>query len=87
MRHLLPEPWTVIQSIYRQCLLRSNQHKGASFLKYIRTVTFLMMLLLRFLPKKSKADRNIIPGAGQTILFGANKDKGIKLDGFTPVSC
>jgi 2-oxoglutarate ferredoxin oxidoreductase subunit beta len=44
-----------------------------------------MTVRLKFLPKKSsKADETIFLEKGKPLLFGANNDKGIKLDGFTP---
>ena len=42
-------------------LLRTNQHKGASFLRSTRTATFLMMALLKYLQKKAAKPGNIIP--------------------------
>ncbi|MGZ3853195.1 MAG: 2-oxoacid:ferredoxin oxidoreductase subunit beta, partial [Flavisolibacter sp.] len=35
--------------------------------------------------KGTKADEALFLENGQPLVFGANKDKGIKLDGFTPV--
>ncbi|MGZ5286399.1 MAG: 2-oxoacid:ferredoxin oxidoreductase subunit beta, partial [Flavisolibacter sp.] len=35
--------------------------------------------------KSTKADEALFLENGQPLVFGANKDKGIRLDGFTPV--
>ena len=55
-------------------------------LKYTRTATSLMMALLKRLRRKAtKSDETLFLEQGKPLIFGANHDKGIKLDGFTPV--
>jgi 2-oxoglutarate ferredoxin oxidoreductase subunit beta len=67
-------------------LLRSYQHHGASFLEiYQNCNIFNDGAFEMFTEKSSKADETIFLEQGQPLIFGANKDKGIKLDGFTPV--
>ena len=45
-----------------------------------------MMVLLKYLPKKApKPEETLFLEQGKPLIFGANKDKGIKLDGFKPV--
>ncbi len=54
--------------------------------RFIKTAIFLMMALLRYLLKRStKPDNTLFLEQGKPLVFGAQKDKGIKLDGFKPV--
>ncbi len=66
-------------------LLRSHQHKGASFLEiYQNCNIFNDGAFEIFTEKSTKADETLFLEQGKPFLFGANKDKGIRLDGFTP---
>ncbi|NJO25047.1 MAG: 2-oxoacid:ferredoxin oxidoreductase subunit beta [Bacteroidia bacterium] len=67
-------------------LLRAHQHKGASFLEiYQNCNIFNDGAFELFTEKGSKANETLFLEQGKPLVFGANNDKGIKLDGFTPV--
>ncbi|HLF45206.1 MAG TPA: 2-oxoacid:ferredoxin oxidoreductase subunit beta [Chitinophagaceae bacterium] len=67
-------------------LLRANAHKGASFLEiYQNCNIFNDGAFESFTEKSSKAEETLFLEQGNPLIFGANKEKGIKLDGFTPV--
>ena len=66
-------------------LLRAHAHHGASFLEiYQNCNIFNDGAFEVFTEKSSKADEALFLENGQPLIFGANSDKGIKLDGFTP---
>lgn len=67
-------------------LIRSNAHHGTSFLEiYQNCNIFNDGAFEVFTEKSSKADEALFLENGQPLIFGANRDKGIKLDGFNPV--
>lgn len=67
-------------------LIRANQHKGSSFLEiYQNCNIFNDGAFEIFTEKSSKAQETIFLEQGQPLVFGAAGDKGIRLDGFTPV--
>jgi 2-oxoglutarate ferredoxin oxidoreductase subunit beta len=67
-------------------LTRAHAHRGASFLEiYQNCNIFNDGAFEIFTEKASKADETLFLENGQPLIFGANRDKGIKLDGFTPV--
>ena len=67
-------------------LLRAHAHHGASFLEiYQNCNIFNDGAFEIFTEKGTKADEALFLENGQPLIFGANRDKGIKLDGFTPV--
>lgn len=67
-------------------LTRAHAHKGASFLEiYQNCNIFNDGAFEVFTEKTTKADEALFLENGQPLVFGANRDKGIKLDGFTPV--
>ncbi|MEO5650933.1 MAG: 2-oxoacid:ferredoxin oxidoreductase subunit beta [Ginsengibacter sp.] len=67
-------------------LLRSAHHKGASFLEiYQNCNIFNDGAFEIFTDKKSKADEVLFLEQGQPLIFGAAKNKGIKLEGLRPV--
>jgi 2-oxoglutarate ferredoxin oxidoreductase subunit beta len=67
-------------------LLRSHAHKGSSFLEiYQNCNIFNDGAFEIFTDKKSKADEALFLENGQPLIFGAAKNKGIKLDGLKPV--
>lgn len=70
----------------QQILIRANQHKGSSFVEiYQNCNIFNDEAFAMFTEKSSKADEALFVEQGQPLIFGANKDKGIKLDGFKPI--
>lgn len=67
-------------------LLRSYQHKGSSLLEiYQNCNIFNDGAFEIFTEKGSKPQETLFLEQGKPLLFGANKDKGIKLDGFRPI--
>jgi 2-oxoglutarate/2-oxoacid ferredoxin oxidoreductase subunit beta len=67
-------------------LVRAHAHHGASFLEiYQNCNIFNDGAFEVFTEKSSKADEALFLDNGQPLIFGANRDKGIKLDGFNPV--
>lgn len=67
-------------------LLRAHGHKGASFLEiYQNCNIFNDGAFEPFTEKESKASNVLFVEHGKPLVFGANNDKGIKLDGFKPV--
>ena len=67
-------------------ILRANEHKGASFLEiYQNCNIFNDAAFETFTEKSTKAEETLFLEQGKPLMFGANNDKGIKLDGFTPV--
>ena len=70
----------------QEMLLRSNAHVGASFLEiYQNCNIFNDGAFEIFIEKGSKPMETLFLEQGKPLLFGANKEKGIKLDGFKPV--
>src|SRR4029079_4134955 len=69
----------------QQLLIRANQHKGASFLEiYQNCNIFNDGAFEIFTEKGTKAQETLFLEQGKPLLFGANNEKGIRLDGFTP---
>lgn len=69
----------------QQMLLRSHAHHGASFLEiYQNCNIFNDAAFEMFTEKGSKADTTLFLEQGQPLIFGAQKDKGILLDGYKP---
>lgn len=67
-------------------LLRTHGHHGASFLEiYQNCNIFNDGAFEVFTEKGTKMDEALFLEHGQPLIFGANKDKGIRLDGFRPV--
>lgn len=67
-------------------LIRTNQHRGASFLEiYQNCNIFNDGAFEIYTEKGSKMEETLFLEQGKPLIFGANHDKGIKLDGFTPV--
>lgn len=70
----------------QEMLIRSHQHKGASFLEiYQNCNIFNDGAFEIFTEKGTKADNTLFLEQGKPLLFGPNKTKGIRLDGFKPV--
>ncbi|MBL7697283.1 MAG: 2-oxoacid:ferredoxin oxidoreductase subunit beta [Chitinophagaceae bacterium] len=70
----------------QQLLIRANQHKGASFLEiYQNCNIFNDGAFEIFTEKSSKPDETLFLEQGKPLIFGAQQNKGIKLDGFKPI--
>lgn len=70
----------------QEMLLRANAHKGSSFLEiYQNCNIFNDGAFEVFTEKGSKAEEALFLTQGQPLVFGAQQNKGIKLDGFRPV--
>ena len=70
----------------RTMLKRAHLHKGTSMLEiYQNCNVFNDGAFEVFTEKSSKAEETLFVDHGQPLVFGANKNKGIKLDGFKPV--
>src|SRR6201998_2274825 len=70
----------------QEMLTRSHKHRGSSFLEiYQNCNIFNDGAFEAFTEKSSKADETLFLEHGKPLLFGAAKNKGIKLDGFKPV--
>ena len=66
-------------------LLRAHGHHGASFLEiYQNCNIFNDGAFEIFTEKGTKAEETLFLEAGQPLIFGAEKNKGIRLDGFKP---
>ncbi len=69
----------------QEMLLRSHKHKGASFLEiYQNCNIFNDGAFEIFTEKSSKPAETLFLEQGKPLFFGANRDKGIRLDGFHP---
>jgi 2-oxoglutarate ferredoxin oxidoreductase subunit beta len=66
-------------------LLRTNQHKGASFLEIYQNCNIFNDGAFEIYTEKStKAQETLFLEQGKPLLFGQNSEFGIRLDGFTP---
>ena len=69
----------------QEMLVRSHQHKGASFLEiYQNCNIFNDGAFEIYTEKSSKAEETLFLEQGKPLVFGASKNKGVRLDGFTP---
>src|SRR5215207_8601134 len=67
-------------------LLRTYEHKGASFLEiYQNCNIFNDGAFELFTEKSTKADNALFLEHGKPLVFGAQRNKGIRLDGYKPV--
>jgi len=67
-------------------LLRTHAHHGASFLEIYQNCNIFNDAAFEiYTEKSSKAEETLFLENGKPLVFGANSDKGIKLDGFKPV--
>jgi 2-oxoglutarate ferredoxin oxidoreductase subunit beta len=70
----------------QEMLLRSNAHKGSSFLEIYQNCNIFNDAAFEiFTEKGSKPVETLFLEQGKPLLFGINKEKGIRLDGFKPV--
>jgi 2-oxoglutarate ferredoxin oxidoreductase subunit beta len=70
----------------REILLRSNQHKGTSLVEiYQNCNVFNDGAFFTFTDKATKANSAIFLEHDKPLVFGEDRNKGIKLDGFKPL--
>ena len=70
----------------RTILSRANAHKGTSMVEiYQNCNVFNDGAFFGMTDKATKDEQTLFVEHGQPLVFGANKEFGIKLDGFTPV--
>jgi 2-oxoglutarate ferredoxin oxidoreductase subunit beta len=70
----------------KEMLRRTHKHKGASFLEiYQNCNVFNDGVFEIFTEKSSKKLETLFVEHGKPLVFGQTGDKGVKLDGFTPV--
>jgi 2-oxoglutarate ferredoxin oxidoreductase subunit beta len=70
----------------QEMLIRSNKHKGASFTEiYQNCNIFNDGAFEIFTEKSTKPLETLFLEQGKPLVFGAQQNKGIKLDGFNPV--
>ena len=71
----------------QELLVRSHNHKGASFLEiYQNCNIFNDGAFETFTEKSSKPAETLFLEQGKPLIFGAQKNRGIKLDGFKPIA-
>ena len=69
----------------QQLLIRTHQHRGASFLEiYQNCNIFNDGAFEIFTEQGSKAEETLFLEQGKPLIFGAQQNKGIRLDGFHP---
>ncbi|NTV20872.1 MAG: 2-oxoacid:ferredoxin oxidoreductase subunit beta [Chlorobium limicola] len=72
--------------IMREIFKRAAEHKGTSLVEiYQNCPIFNDGAFDPFTDKDRKADTTLYLEQGKPLIFGKNNDKGIRLDGFTPV--
>ena len=70
----------------QELLVRSHKHRGASFLEiYQNCNIFNDGAFEAFTEKSSKPAETLFLEQGKPLIFGAQKNRGIKLDGFKPI--
>jgi 2-oxoglutarate ferredoxin oxidoreductase subunit beta len=70
----------------QEMLLRAANHKGSSYIEiYQNCNIFNDGAFEKLTDKETKSDTVLWLEQGKPMVFGKNKDKGIKLDGFKPV--
>jgi 2-oxoglutarate/2-oxoacid ferredoxin oxidoreductase subunit beta len=66
-------------------LKRASEHKGTSFIEiYQNCSVFNDGAFFQFTEKETKEDSVLFLEHGKPLIFGKEKDKGIRLNGFTP---
>lgn len=70
----------------QEMIARAAKHKGAAFIEiYQNCPIFNDGAYFPLTEKETKADNVVILEHGKPLVFGANNEKGIKLDGLNPV--
>jgi 2-oxoglutarate ferredoxin oxidoreductase subunit beta len=70
----------------QEMIARASKHKGAAFIEVLQNCPiFNDGAFFSLTEKETKADNVLVLEHGKPLVFGANKDKGIKLDGLNPV--
>ncbi|NUQ45545.1 MAG: 2-oxoacid:ferredoxin oxidoreductase subunit beta, partial [Phycisphaerae bacterium] len=70
-----------------EVLKAAGQHRGTAFIEiYQNCIIFNDGAFTPLTEKETKLDNTILLEHGKPLVYGKNKDKGIKLDGFKPVS-
>lgn len=70
----------------KEILRRAQSHKGTSFVEiYQNCNVFNDGAFEIFTDKETKKQETLLVENGKPFLFGQNNEKGVKLDGFTPV--
>lgn len=70
----------------RELLLRSHQHKGSSFLEiYQNCNVFNDGAFAIFTDKSTREEETLFLEDGKPLIFGRERNKGLKLDGLRPV--
>lgn len=70
----------------RQMLLRSNEHKGTSLLEiYQNCNVFNDGAFFGYTDKSTKPEQTLFLEHGKPLIFGADLEKGVMLDGFKPM--
>lgn len=70
----------------QEILKRAHQHKGTSFVEvYQNCPVFNDGAFFAFSDKETKKEESIYLEQGKPLIFGQNNEKGIHLDGLTPV--
>ncbi|MCB2203253.1 2-oxoacid:ferredoxin oxidoreductase subunit beta [bacterium] len=69
----------------KEMLLRMAQHKGTSFIDLLQNcVIFNDKAYDIYTNKETRGDNTVLLEHGKPLVFGNNRDKGIRLDGFRP---
>jgi 2-oxoglutarate ferredoxin oxidoreductase subunit beta len=69
----------------KEMILRSHKHQGTSMLEiYQNCIVFNDAAFELFTDKKSRPQEAIYLEQGEPLVFGKDKNKGVRLDGFTP---
>ena len=67
-------------------IMRSHGHKGTSFMEiYQNCNIFNDGAFAQLTDKETKSDTVLLLENGEPMLFGAEKQKGVRLDGYTPI--
>ena len=70
----------------QEMIKRAAEHKGTAFLEIFQNCNiFNDKAFEKLTDKETKADHLLVLENNKPMIFGKNKDKGIKLDGFKPV--
>lgn len=70
----------------QEMIIRANKHRGSSFIEILQNCVIFNDGAFDFWTDKSTRDERVIYiKHGEPLVYGKNKDKGIKLDGFKPI--